>query len=105
MVNTILFDSVSYIPIITSTSGLPDSAKGQLHKIMDDIDGIITDSWEKFCTHLTVLKPKLTEKVYNTFFSFLDIFCLNFYFILYDTFNIYTYVLGSCIISSWYTNC
>ncbi|KAF7402859.1 hypothetical protein HZH66_005126 [Vespula vulgaris] len=54
---------VSYIPIITSTSGLPDSAKGQLHKIMDDIDGIITDSWEKFCTHLTVLKPKLTEKV------------------------------------------
>ncbi|KAL2721356.1 nibrin [Vespula maculifrons] len=54
---------ISYIPIITSTSGLPDSAKGQLHKIMDDIDGIITDSWEKFCTHLTVLKPKLTEKV------------------------------------------
>ncbi|KAL2734406.1 nibrin [Vespula squamosa] len=54
---------VTYIPIITSTSGLPDNVKSKLHKTMDEIDGIITNKWEKFCTHLTVLKPKLTEKV------------------------------------------
>ncbi|XP_035731895.1 nibrin-like isoform X1 [Vespa mandarinia] len=54
---------VTYIPIVTLTSGLQGSEKGKLHEILGYIDGVIAAHWEKFCTHLTVLKPKLTEKV------------------------------------------
>ncbi|XP_043490320.1 nibrin isoform X2 [Polistes fuscatus] len=54
---------VKYIPIITLTSGLEEEGKNKLEEIMKQIDGIIVNNWQQHCTHLTVLCPKLTEKV------------------------------------------
>ncbi|KAK2586785.1 hypothetical protein KPH14_011811 [Odynerus spinipes] len=55
--------TVTYIPIITMVSALQDNEKDKLLEIMNVIDGIITTDWNKYCTHLTVVKPKLTQKV------------------------------------------
>ncbi|KAI4494570.1 hypothetical protein M0804_000771 [Polistes exclamans] len=54
---------VKYIPMITLTSGLEEEEKNKLEGIMKQIDGIILNNWQQHCTHLTVLCPKLTEKV------------------------------------------
>ncbi|XP_015175547.1 PREDICTED: nibrin [Polistes dominula] len=55
--------TVKYIPMITLTSGLEETGKKKLEKIMKQIDGIILNNWQQHCTHLTALCPKLTEKV------------------------------------------
>ncbi|KAI4484371.1 hypothetical protein M0802_013116 [Mischocyttarus mexicanus] len=49
--------------MITLTSGLEEKEKDKLEQIMKQIDGIILTNWQNYCTHLTVLSPKLTEKV------------------------------------------
>ena len=54
---------VVYIPIITVVSTLSDIDKEKLQDLMNEIDGIISNDWIKICTHLTVSRASLTEKV------------------------------------------
>ncbi|XP_012264895.2 nibrin-like isoform X1 [Athalia rosae] len=55
--------TLHFIPLITSTSNLNTEEKGELQNIMDTLDGVIIDKWEKFSTHLTVSNVTLTVQV------------------------------------------
>ncbi|XP_076621292.1 nibrin isoform X2 [Colletes latitarsis] len=55
--------SVMYMPIITVISSLNDNDKDKLQKLINEIDGMICTDWTTACTHLTVSKAALTEKV------------------------------------------
>ena len=55
--------NVVYVPIITVVSTLNDTDKEKLKDLMNEIDGIISTAWIKICTHLTVSRAALTEKV------------------------------------------
>ncbi|XP_031837377.1 nibrin [Nomia melanderi] len=55
--------TVAYIPIITVVSSMNDTDKIKLQCILDEIDGMISAEWTCNCTHLTVSKANLTEKV------------------------------------------
>ncbi|XP_053996565.1 uncharacterized protein LOC128886053 [Hylaeus anthracinus] len=52
-----------YVPIITVVSTLNDHDKEALQNLIDKIDGMISTDWTSACTHLTVSKATLTEKV------------------------------------------
>ena len=54
---------VVYVPIITVVSTLSDVDKEKLQDLMNEIDGLISTEWIKICTHLTVSRASLTEKV------------------------------------------
>ncbi|XP_076234824.1 nibrin isoform X2 [Calliopsis andreniformis] len=55
--------TVIYVPVVTMVSTMTDNDKNTLQNIMNEIDGIISDKWTNNCTHLTVSKATLTEKV------------------------------------------
>ncbi|XP_043251286.1 nibrin [Colletes gigas] len=55
--------TVMYMPIIIVISSLNDNDKNKLQELIDEIDGMITTDWTTACTHLTVSKAALTEKV------------------------------------------
>nr|XP_034180194.1 nibrin isoform X1 [Osmia lignaria] len=55
--------TVTYIPVISVISTLNDEDKSTLQNLMDQIDGVISTEWTNNCTHLTVSKATLTEKV------------------------------------------
>ena len=54
---------VVYVPIVTVVSTLSDNDKEKLQNLMNEIDGLISTEWIKICTHLTVSRASLTEKV------------------------------------------
>lgn len=49
-------------------STLNDEDKSTLQNLMDQIDGVLSTEWTYHCTHLTVSKATLTEKVLLTKF-------------------------------------
>ncbi|CAK9816922.1 NBN [Anthophora quadrimaculata] len=55
--------TVVYLPIIVVVSNINDNDKHKLKSLLDEIDGIISLQWTSSCTHLTVSKATLTEKV------------------------------------------
>ncbi|XP_017882304.1 nibrin isoform X2 [Ceratina calcarata] len=56
--------TVVHVPIVTLTSSLNHEDKTNLARLMTKyIDGVIANKWVKCCTHLTAVKPILTEKV------------------------------------------
>ncbi|XP_006623771.1 nibrin isoform X2 [Apis dorsata] len=55
--------TVVYIPLITLVSTLNQDDRKKLECLMDEIDGAVLYDWLSICTHLTVSKAKLTEKV------------------------------------------
>lgn len=52
------------MPIITVVSTLSNNDKEELQNLMKEIDGLISTEWVKICTHLTVSRASLTEKVF-----------------------------------------
>lgn len=53
-----------YVPLITLVSTLNQDDRKKLERLMDEIDGAVLYDWLSICTHLTVSKAKLTEKVF-----------------------------------------
>ncbi|XP_076764819.1 nibrin-like [Xylocopa sonorina] len=65
--------------IITLTSGLVEADRNRLKSLMDHIDGAIINNWLKCCTHLTVTKATLTEKVICAMASAIPIVTVNYW--------------------------
>lgn len=66
-----------YIPLITLVSTLNQDDRKKLERLMDEIDGAVLYDWLSICTHLTVSKAKLTEKVFLEKFYHLIILFAN----------------------------
>lgn len=64
------------MPIITLVSTMNKNDKKELKSIIDDIDGMIVTDWSAACTHLTVSKASLTEKVSINQFLYLLLHCI-----------------------------
>ncbi|KZC05552.1 Nibrin, partial [Dufourea novaeangliae] len=71
--------TVVYVPIITVVSTLNETDKSALRSIIDEIDGMISSEWTSNCTHLTVSKATLTEKVTWAMASAVPIVNLNYW--------------------------
>ncbi|XP_012144529.2 nibrin [Megachile rotundata] len=71
--------TVVYLPIITVVSTLSIEDKSSLQNLMDHIDGIISTEWTNHCTHLTVSKATLTEKVTWALASAIPIVTINYW--------------------------
>ncbi|CAL7933048.1 unnamed protein product [Xylocopa violacea] len=65
--------------IITVTSCLIEEDGIKLKSLMDHIDGAILNNWLKCCTHLTVTKATLTEKVTCAMASAIPIVTVNYW--------------------------
>ncbi|XP_076292212.1 nibrin isoform X2 [Lasioglossum baleicum] len=70
---------VVYVPLITIVSSLQNTEKEKLQGILDEIDGMMINDWTSACTHLTVSKASLTEKVTWAMASAVPIVSLNFW--------------------------
>ena len=66
-----------YIPLITLVSTLNQDDRKKLERLMDEIDGAVLYDWLSICTHLTVSKAKLTDKVFLEKFYHLIILFAN----------------------------
>lgn len=55
--------TLHYVPFIVSTSTLTANEKVELRNIIDTLDGVITEKWQEYCTHLTVSNVTLTTQV------------------------------------------
>ncbi|XP_076650980.1 nibrin isoform X2 [Halictus rubicundus] len=71
--------TVVYVPLITVVSTFHNAEKQKLQGILDEIDGMISHNWTRACTHLTVSKAALTEKVTWAMASAVPIVHLNFW--------------------------
>ncbi|XP_033336069.2 nibrin [Megalopta genalis] len=71
--------TVVYVPLITIVSTLNDTEKRKLQVIFDQIDGMISTEWTTVCTHLTVSKASLTEKIAWAMASAVPIVSLNYW--------------------------
>lgn len=58
-------------------STLNQDDRKKLERLMDEIDGAVLYDWLSICTHLTVSKAKLTEKVFLEKFYHLIILFAN----------------------------
>lgn len=58
-------------------STLNQDDRKKLERLMDEIDGAVLYDWLSICTHLTVSKAKLTEKVFLEKFYHLIILFVN----------------------------
>ncbi|KAG7210209.1 hypothetical protein KM043_011763 [Ampulex compressa] len=70
---------VVYIPVIIVLSAINDQDRQNLQDIMDKIDGMISAEWTNCCTHLTVSKAMLTEKVTWALASAIPIVSIDFW--------------------------
>lgn len=72
--------TVEYVPIVTLFSSLNSEELRDLVELMTShIDGAIVSKWMKRCTHLTVVKPKLTEKLAFAMAAGIPIVTLNYW--------------------------
>lgn len=60
---SIIYYRVEYIPFVSVISRLIPSDKNKLKEIMDSIGGIVTESFDENCTHLTMTTATMTNKV------------------------------------------
>ncbi|XP_078035306.1 nibrin isoform X2 [Augochlora pura] len=71
--------TVVYVPLITALTTFQASDKQKLQGIFHEIDGMISHEWISACTHLTVSKATLTEKVMWAMASAIPIVSLNYW--------------------------
>lgn len=71
--------TVEHLPFVTCVSRLSNEHKQKLKDIMDDIGGVITDTFDDNCTHLTVSTATTTTKTISALTAGLPIIDVNYW--------------------------